>query len=192
MKQYLYVPRFELSDFTLNKYLIDNFNKIESIVTNQLSFLDLIDSICNQYNLEEDMFDIVRRSVSNKSHMYNFPMSSKDFAFAVLDYLYYKYADNKLSKCALLRIIYMYDINITIYDASSLTLLVPAAYCIGKQVVDLIEELGQLKYSLSVYPYDLRVHPMPASNDVFFTILNKYLNLSSTVWKDILERNNDS
>jgi len=192
MRQYLYVSQFDISDYVFNKYLIDNFNKIESIITNQLAFLDLIDSICSTYNLEEDMFDIVRRSVSNKAHMYHFPMSSKDFVFAVLDYLYHKYADDKLSKCALLRIIYMYDIDITVYDASSLTLLVPFAYCNGKQVVDLIEELGQLKYSLGVYPYDLFTYALPTNNDIFFTILNKYLNLPSQRWIDILERNNDS
>ena len=86
----------------------------------------------------------------------------------------------------------MYDIDITVYDASSLTLLIPFAHCNGKQVVDLIEELGQLKYSLGVYPYDLFTYALPTNNDIFFTILNKYLNLPSQRWIDILERNNDS
>lgn len=105
--------------------LKDEYYHFDVLVFDAVSFIHLIRHIVLTYSIDESYIDVIRKSLNNNFYKTHLSFSSFDLSFAVLDYLYSKYAETKLKNCTILHLLYMYDFEIFIFNSTYINYFFP-------------------------------------------------------------------
>lgn len=172
------------NDHDLNTLLMfsDSYNDLFLIDCH--SFLSFLSGILIKYNIDEDIFDILRNAVCFFSNGRT-SIKVSDFSFAVIDYLCCRYSKTNLKDCLLINSLYWNEVNLVVYDASFLNLFI-----FNDSVkIDNFDDISNIVVQSfnSIYYYN------PNNKfDFSFLLFNRKINFSNLEWKNINEKFNDS